>query len=171
MTNNPSWGLMQRKLLATMDLYPQLMGVQVMNDMGDYLFSSTRREWMQDTEETRERIITAVRLWNPYSNSSPVEGIEEAVSNLPAADGSISIYVLGDDFQPDGSIDEVAARVDRLNSQGSDSSRRARIHTIMFPTIFAGPARYRGSADNYIALMRSIAQRSGGTFEILADFQ
>ena len=56
----------------TLDVYPEVKGIQVMNDMGDYMFDSYRGDWIADTPSLRNRILSTLRTWNPYSNSSPV---------------------------------------------------------------------------------------------------
>ena len=42
MFNNPSWGKMLGVIEDTLDVYPDVKGIQIMNDMGDYMFDSYR---------------------------------------------------------------------------------------------------------------------------------
>ena len=167
MTNNPSWQTLLRRLTEILDLYPELKGMQVMNDMGAYLFSEPPREveWIPDTPTNRNRIISGLRNWNAYSNSSPLEGIREAISAIAGDEEKISIYVMGDDLQPEASVSEIIAMVDAINREASNSPSE-RIHSIVFPTMLT-LQQYQAGANNYVALMRSITQRNGGTFEIL----
>ena len=65
-----------------MRVYPQVLGIQVFNDMGDYMFRSYRNEWIPDTPTIRESIIDALRNWQVFSNSSPREGILEAIDSF-----------------------------------------------------------------------------------------
>src|SRR5690606_799599 len=74
-----AWDMVQRQIRETLEVYPTVKGIQVMNDMGEYLFKSYRNEWIPDTPSTRESIIAGIRNWNAYSNSSPREGILEAI--------------------------------------------------------------------------------------------
>jgi len=104
MFQNPSWDKMLGVIRDTLDVYPEVKGIQVMNDMGDYMFESYRGDWIPDTPGRRSQIIQTLRSWNPYSNSSPVEGVTRAIDTFYEYDKNISIYVLGDDFQPGGSI-------------------------------------------------------------------
>jgi hypothetical protein len=171
MFNNPSWGKMLGVIEDTLNVYPEVKGIQVMNDMGDYMFDSYRGEWISDTPGRRNQIISTLRTWNPYSNSSPVEGVTRAISTFYAPDRKISIYVLGDDFQPGGSIGDVLSTIDRINVEDENGDRLVRIHGIGFPTIFAGPRRFQQSVYRYSTLMREMTQRNGGTFVGLNDYQ
>ena len=171
MFNNPSWNKMLGVIEDTLNVYPEVKGIQVMNDMGDYMFDSYRGDWIPDTPGRRNQIISSLRTWNPYSNSSPVEGVTRAINTFYAPDRKISIYVLGDDFQPGGSIQEVMRTIDRINVEDTNGNRLVRIHGIGFPTIFAGPARFQQSVYRYSTLMREMTQRNGGTFVGLNDYQ
>ena len=171
MFNNPSWGKMLGVIEDTLNVYPDVKGIQIMNDMGDYMFDSFRGQWIPDTPARRTQILSTLRNWNPFSNSSPVEGVTRAINTFYAPDKKISIYVLGDDFQPGGSIRDVLRTIDRINVEDADGNRLVRIHGIGFPTIFAGPARFQQSVYRYATLMREMTQRNGGTFVGLNDFQ
>ena len=171
MFNNPSWGKMLGVIEDTLNVYPEVKGIQIMNDMGDYMFDSFRGQWIRDTPARRTQILSTLRNWNPFSNSSPVEGVTRAINTFYAPDKKISIYVLGDDFQPGGSIRDVLRTIDRINVEDADGNRLVRIHGIGFPTIFAGPARFQQSVYRYSTLMREMTQRNGGTFVGLNDFQ
>ena len=171
MFNNPSWGKMLGVIEDTLNVYPEVKGIQIMNDMGDYMFDSFRGQWIPDTPARRTQILSTLRNWNPFSNSSPVEGVTRAINTFYAPDKKISIYVLGDDFQPGGSIRDVLRAINRINVEDADGNRLVRIHGIGFPTIFAGPARFQQSVYRYSTLMREMTQRNGGTFVGLNDFQ
>ena len=171
MFNNPSWGKMLGVIEDTLNVYPEVKGIQIMNDMGDYMFDSFRGQWIPDTPARRTQILSTLNNWNPFSNSSPVEGVTRAINTFYAPDKKISIYVLGDDFQPGGSIRDVLRTINRINVEDADGNRLVRIHGIGFPTIFAGPARFQQSVYRYSTLMREMTQRNGGTFVGLNDFQ
>lgn len=171
MFQNPSWGKMLGVIEDTLNVYPEVKGIQVMNDMGDYMFDSYRADWIPDTPGRRGQIISTLRTWNPYSNSSPVEGVTRAINTFYSPDKKISIYVLGDDFQPGGSIREVLQTIDRINVEDANGDRLVRIHGIGFPTIFAGPTRFQQSVYRYSTLMREMTLRNGGTFVGLNDYQ
>ena len=171
MFQNPSWDKMLGVIRDTLDVYPEVKGIQVMNDMGDYMYESYRGEWIPDTPGRRSQIIQTLRTWNPYSNSSPVEGVTRAIDTFYESGKKISIYVLGDDFQPGGSIRNVLQTIDRINVEDENGNRLVRIHGIGFPVIFAGPRRFQQSVYRYSTLMREMTQRNGGTFVGLNDYQ
>ena len=166
-----AWNKMLGVIEDTLNVYPEVKGIQIMNDMGDYMFASYRGQWIPDTPGTRNNIISTLRTWNPFSNSSPAEGVTRAINTFYSPDKKISIYVIGDDFQPGGSIQEVLQTIDRINVEDENGDRLVRIHGIGFPVIFAGQARFQQSVYRYSTLMREMTQRNGGTFVGLNDFQ
>ena len=95
---NYAWDLLLDKIIETLEIYPEVKGIQVMNDMGEYMFSRYAGKWIPDTPGRRKAIIDRLRTWNAFSNSSPVEGITQAVRRFYGPDKKISIYVFGDEF-------------------------------------------------------------------------
>jgi hypothetical protein len=166
---NYSWNRMLEVMEETLDVYPELKGIQVMNDEGDYMFSSTRGDWIPDTPARRQSILQRLRSWNPFSNSSPVEGIIEAVRTFYDPEKKISLYVLGDEFSGN-SIRDVVTAVDRINAPSAEGERLVRIHAIGFPVIFSQPARYQTTGIRFATLMRELTRRNGGTFVGLNEF-
>jgi hypothetical protein len=165
------WNKMLRVIGDTLDVYPEVKGIQIMNDMGDYMFDSFRGQWIPDTPNRRSQIMATLRTWNPYSNSSPVEGVTRAINSFYAPDKKISIYVIGDDFQPGGSITEVMRTIDRINVADANGNRLVRIHGIGFPIIFQYDRRFHQSVYRYSNLMRELTQRNGGTWVALNDYR
>ncbi len=166
-----AWRKMLDIVVETLDIYPEVKGIQVMNDMGEYMFNSYRNQWIPDTPGRRNAIISTLRNWSPFSNSSPVEGVTRAISSFYAPDRKISIYVLGDDFQPGGSISQVIQTIDRINQADADGNRMVRIHAIGFPVIFSLQPRFHQSAYRFANLMRELTHRNGGTFVGLNTFE
>ena len=166
-----AWNKMLGVIDDTLNVYPEVKGIQIMNDMGDYMFDSYRGQWIPDTPGRRNTIVSTLRTWNPFSNSSPVEGVTRAINTFYEPGKKISIYVIGDDFQPGGSIQNVLQTIDRINVEDENGDRLVRIHGIGFPVIFAGRERYRQSVYRYSTLMREMTQRNGGTFVGLNDYQ
>jgi len=165
-----AWPRMQRELIATLDIYPQVKGIQIMNDMGNYMFSHYRGKWIPDTPGRRKAIIQRIRTWNPFSNSSPVEGIIAAIRTFYSSEMKISLYVFGDDFRGN-SIREVLDTVKRINAEDESGQRRVRIHAVGFPVIFSAPSHLQATAIRYAALMRELCYENGGTFIGLNDFR
>ena len=158
-----AWPKVREELINILDIYPTLKGIQVMNDMGDYMFPSYRGKWLPDTPGRRRVIIKQMTHWRPFSNSSPVEGIERAIRAFYASDKKISLYVFGDDFTG-GSIHRVLNTVAQSNRQRGRKNQRVRIHTIGFPVHFLAPGGRMDSASRFATLMRELSYRNGGTF-------
>jgi len=158
-----AWPLVIQKMAQVLDIYPKVKGIQVMNDMGQYMFSRYAGKWIPDTPGRRKAILERLRSWSPFSNSSPVEGITRAIQGFAAPDKKVSIYVFGDEFTG-GSIDEVLETVDRINRVDAEGNRRVRIHAIGFPVVFSerGVSEYTGT--RFATLMRLVCQENNGTF-------
>jgi hypothetical protein len=166
---NYAWNRMMAVMQETLEIYPTLKGIQVLSDEGDYMFSSYRGQWIEDSPARRQAIMQRLRTWNPFSDSSPVEGIIAAIRTFYEPGKKISLYVLGDEFTGQ-SISEVVNTVDRLNTAGADGQRLVRIHGIGFPVQFSQPRRYQTTGIRFATLMRELARRNGGTFVGLNDF-
>ncbi len=162
-----AWGQAVQKVSETLAIYPQIKGIQVMNDMGDYMFPIYRRRWIDDTPALRNSIIATLQNWAPFSNSSPVEGIREAIASYYDPDKRISIYVFGDDYTGD-SIEQVVEAVDQVNRADATGRRRVRIHAIGFPVYLDQP---NARIYRFAALMRELAYRNDGTFVGLTEYQ
>jgi hypothetical protein len=167
---NYSWPLLLQKINDVLDAYPTVKGIQVMNDMGAYLFSRFRGKWIPDTPARRRGIINALASWQPFSNSSPVEGITTAIQTFWAPDKKISIYVFGDEFTG-RSIEGVIRAVDQINQADAQGNRRVRIHGIGFPYVFTQPETMQSTGVRFATLMRALCYENGGTFVGLKDFR
>lgn len=165
-----AWDRLRTEMLNILDIYPTVKGIQVMNDMGQYMFPDTRRAWMQDGPQTRRRIISQLETWAPFSNSSPVEGINAAIQTFYRPDRKISIYTLGDDFSG-RSIRAVVKAVDNLNQAHRGAERLVRIHAIGFPVHFPPGRTPSESAVKFAALMRELSYNNGGTFIGLTELR
>lgn len=165
-----AWERVLEEVQATLSIYPKVKGIQVMNDMGRYMFPSYRGRWIPDTPGRREVIIKNLRGWNVFSNSSPVEGIETAIRAFAAPDKKISIYVFGDEFTGK-SISQVVDTVDRINRVDANGDRLVRIHAVGFPVLFDPRASNQTTGIRFAALMRELTYRNGGTFVGLNDFR
>lgn len=160
---NYAWPLVLEKVRETLEVYPQVNGIQVMNDMGQYMFSRYRGRWIPDSRARRNAIVDMLRTWTPFSNSSPVEGITRAISTFYSPDKKISLYVFGDEFTG-GSIQPVLNAVDKINRIGPDGKRLVRIHAVGFPVMFQQDPRLQESGDRFATLMRLMCDQHGGTF-------
>jgi len=158
---NYAWDRAIEQLRQTLEVYPTVKGIQVMDDEGVVMFKSYRNEWIPDTPARRKAILDAMRTWDAFSNSSPREGILAALDNFYDPNKKISLYVYSDDFAV-GTVNAVVREVDRRNTADASGKRRVRIHAVAFPTIYQATGGQLYSAADFATLMRVICQRNGG---------
>ncbi len=158
-----AWSLAQKKLRETLEVYPKVKGIQVMNDMGDYMFTQYSGRWIPDTPARRKAILSTMITWRPFSNSSPVEGITAAIRTYYDPKKKISLYVFGDEYSgydPESVIREV----DRMNRAGPGGECLVRIHAVGFPVLVADARGIGKTGERFATLMRALCQKNGGTF-------
>jgi hypothetical protein len=148
-----AWGYLQEKMQETLNIYPTVKGIQIMNDDGIYMFPQYAGKWIPDTPGRRKAILQVLSSWRPFSNSSPVEGILEAIARYQDPNKKISLYVFGDEFAGE-KMQQVVETVDRMNKTGKEGSRRVRIHAVGFPTVLNDPRGITGI--RFITLMRAV---------------
>ncbi|MBI1732811.1 MAG: VWA domain-containing protein [Gammaproteobacteria bacterium] len=163
-----AWNRVMQEMIGVLEIYPKVKGIQVMDDQGGYMFQDYRGKWIPDSPARRKIILDRLRTWNPFSNSSPVEGIEKAIRTYHEPDRRISIYVFGDDFTGD-SVRRVLDEVERLNPKNNDGVPQIRIHAIGFPVQFAAQQQITGA--RFANLMREMTRKNMGTFVGLNDFR
>lgn len=164
---NFAWNRVVDEITNILDIYPRVEGLQIMNDMGQYMFSSYRGQWIEDVPYRRQVILDQLRNWNPFSNSSPVEGITAAIRTFYSPDKKISIYVFGDDYTG-RRLEPVLDTVRSLNREAPEGDPMVRIHAVGFPVQFAAGT---DSGIRFAALMRELAHQNAGTFVGLNDFR
>ena len=165
-----AWPKVIAQIEDTLRVYPKVKGVQIMNDMGVYMFPSFRSKWIPDSPARRRAINERLKTWNAFSNSSPAEGITEAIQTFNAEDKKISIYVYGDEFTGN-SIRRVVDYVDKINHSDTSGENLVRIHAIGFPVQFAQPAQLQHTGIRFATLMRELTRKNGGTFVGLNAFR
>ncbi len=159
-----AWEEAKKQMVELLDAYPKVRGLQIMNDMGKYMFEGYRGRWIKDTPARREILLDRFDSWAPYSNSSPVEGIFEAIKRFRMKSDKISLFIFGDEYTGD-SVQEVVDTVEKLNYQ--DGERQVRIHAVGFFTrerIEEHNPQYSDTTTRFAGLMRELTRRNGGTF-------
>ncbi len=162
-----NWDRAIRKLTEVLDVYPQVKGLQIMNDNGSYMFQQYRGKWIPDTPGRRQAIINTMKNWRPFSDSNPVDGIIYAISTFWAPDKKISIYVFGDEFSG-GSVENVIRQIDTVNRVDAAGNRMVRIHAVGFPFFFEPGRQIADTSRRFAQLMRILCDRNGGTFVALS---
>jgi outer membrane murein-binding lipoprotein Lpp len=159
---NYSWPKVLRKVEETLAVYPKVKGIQVLNDMGNYMFNQYAGRWIPDSPRRRRIILEQLLSWRAFSNSSPVEGIEKAIRTFHAWDKEISIYVFGDEFTGE-SAQRVIDRVAQLNRPDAHGRRLVRVHAVGF-SIDTNDAEFQRTSRRFASLMRRLCVENGGTF-------
>jgi hypothetical protein len=155
-----NWENAQNVMKEILDIYPKVKGLQILDDEGKPMFSSTKGQWLQDTPAQRQKVLTTMVNWKPYSNSSPVEGIGAAVQGWWSADKKISVYVIGDDFTGP-SVEAALAAVRKYNPVDRQGRHKIRIHAIGMPHGGSSPGTIN---SRFSALMRAMCDENEGTF-------
>lgn len=163
-----NWSRAIAKITETLDVYPEVKGIQIMNDNGKYMFQQYAGKWIPDTPGRRQAIINTMRTWRPFSDSNPADGIIYAINTYWSPDKKISIYVFGDEFTGN-SVESVIKQIEVVNAVGADGQRLVRIHAVGFPLIGAGGGGIPPSARQFAQLMRVLCDRNGGTFVALSN--
>ena len=140
--------------------YPHVLGMQIMNDQGTYMFADTKGQWLTDSPEERAEIRKRAKHWAAFSQSNPVPGMEEAIRTYWALDKRISVFVLGDEFTGK-SIQVALDSITALNKPGPDGRRPVRIHAIGFPE---GEGMSPYTNIRFSTLMRLVCSQNNGTF-------
>ena len=143
-----------------LSFYPHVLGLQIMNDQGTYMFEDTKGQWLTDSPEERAEIRKRARHWAAFSQSNPVPGMEEAIRTYSAPDKRISVFVLGDEFTGK-SIQAALDSITALNKPGPDGRRPVRIHAIGFPE---GEGMSPYTNIRFSTLMRLVCSQNNGTF-------
>ena len=165
-----AWPKVISQIVETLEVYPKVKGIQILNDMGSYMFTSYSGQWIPDTRGRRKAVIDRLRNWNAFSNSSPTEGIMAAIRTFYSPDKKISLFVYGDEFTG-RSIREVVDFVGKLNRTDASGKPRVRIHAIGFPVQAANPPPLQATGIRFASLMRELTRRNGGTFVGLNEFR
>jgi hypothetical protein len=158
-----AWPLVQKKIEETLRVYPRVKGIQVMNDMGTFMFSQYRDKWIPDTPARRRAIIEVLATWRSLSNSSPVEGITAAIERFYDPQKRVSLYVFGDEYSGTH-MQRVVDTIERLNRRSADGTRRVRIHAVGFPGVLDDPGGMGITGIRFATLMRVLCRKNGGTF-------
>jgi hypothetical protein len=159
MTEN-HWDVNLAIIDEILSFYPHVLGMQIMNDQGTYMFEDTKGKWLTDSDDERAEIRKRARHWVAFSQSNPVPGMEEAIRSYWAPDKRISVFVLGDEFTGK-SIQAALDSITALNKPGPDGRRPVRIHAIGFPE---GPGMSPYTNIRFSALMRLVCSQNNGTF-------
>lgn len=151
------WAKVMKEMENILNIHPKVKGFQILNDNGIHLISAYKKKWINDTPSLRKRVLQLLRSWQAFSNSSPVEGLQEALRLYVKPNMKISIYILGDDYTG-SSYDPVLQTIAKLNTNRATDKPIARIHGLGFYN------QQGGDILRLSTLLREVARQSRGTF-------
>ncbi|MXZ43413.1 MAG: hypothetical protein F4Z01_00285 [Gammaproteobacteria bacterium] len=138
-------------------LYPDIKGFQIMNDNGHYLSRIGKGRWIPDNKLARKTALQKMQSWLSFSNSSPAEGIVQAIDDLYRDDIKMAIVVVGDEYSS-GSFTPLLEQIDRKVRSRSVKADSLRIHALGFWNMVGG------SGNRFAMLMRALTARYDGAF-------
>ena len=144
-------------------MYPDLNGFQILNDQGEYLYKAKKSVWIADSPAARKQAMSRLKNWSPYSNSSPIEGIQRAVENLVRSGDKTAIFVLGDDYSQTD-FDSYLARIKDITTKKVKDESDLRIHAIGFANESSST-----HPERFGILMRSLALQHNGTYLVVGN--
>lgn len=150
------WPRVMSTLREVLNNHPKVKGFQVMTDNGDYLLSATKGKWRKDTKSQRKIILNKMKHGWGSSNSSPLEGIKEALGTYARKTNSLSLYVFGDEYNG-GSYDKAVAEINALNYNSTTKKKIARIHGIGFMS-------RNTPYPKFATFMRAVTEQNNGSF-------
>ncbi len=148
------WDRVAREIIHVLEIHPRVSGFQILSDLGKSMVSGYEGRWIPDSPGRRKSITQVFGSWADASNSSPVEGVEQALKRYAKPGIKTSIYVFGDDYTG-GSYDAVVDQLTRMNFS-TDGKQLARIHAVGFIS--------PNTTNRFSILMRELSRRNDGTF-------
>lgn len=148
------WGRVINVVNDILKNHPKMKGFQIMAADGNYMFSSKAGQWLQDQGTMRQTAMSAMSSFKG-GGSEPEKGIINAIDTYKGTQGSVSLYVFGDDYRL-ANLDNIVRLITDKN-RGADGKPVIRIHGIGF-------SRHNGNAERFAAFMQAVAKRNRGAF-------
>lgn len=157
-----SMGVIQSKvrsvLFNLLDLYPDLEGIQILNDQGFYI--ERAGSWIPDSPTARNRLSRRFRSWAPFSQSDPGPGIRTAIEELYEDDMRMAVFVLGDDYAS-SNVRPYIRNLDHTIQRKNVQNGKLRVHAVAFSNFGMGGFMVE-SPVNFIVVMRELTKRYDG---------
>ncbi len=159
------WNIVISKIQETLEIYPIVNSIQVMDADGNYVLRPSAGQWIPDSPTVRSAIGRALSFYGFHSQSNPVPGITKAIKvfldpNDP--EKKIGIFVFGDEFTD--TAERVLTRIDKLNPADEEGNRLITINAIGFPHIVKFERHYTKTGLKFANLMRELTYQHGGAF-------
>ena len=160
-----AWNDVRNHLVETINAYPSLEGIQILNDEGKFLLREFENGWIPASPPEVTAVLDALAVWRDFSDSDPREGVMAAIDFVSEHEGGdTAIYVYSDDL-PKGNRRAWAEFVTSVSekNRADGAAKKARIHAVAFPVYFEVTGQLL-TAANFAELMRELTQRNGGSF-------
>lgn len=155
MSSGFSWNRVTDVVKDIIRSHPQMKGFQIMAADGSHLYPGQEGKWLSDSQSMRDRAISRLAGFRGGA-SAPEVGINEALDLYGNTQGTVSLYVFGDDYRP-ADLDQVVSQITQKNRR-ADGKARVRIHGIGFNR------PKNGNAQQFAAFMQAVAKRNRGAF-------
>ena len=159
------WRYVTKKIRETLDIYPIVKAIQVLDADGNFVMRSSRGRWLPDSRATRESIGRAILYYEHHSQSNPVPSIVRAINTFRDTkdeEKKIGIYVFGDEFTL--TADKVLNRIDKANATDEEGNRLITINAIGFPHVIKFERHFTRTGRKFANLMRELTYMHGGAF-------
>lgn len=160
--------LVLAQISRTLNAYPQVKSLQVMDCSGNYLIGGTRGQWIPDTPQNRNRIIQELNLYQQTSASNPIPGLVQFFRDFKPQrnpNQSIGVYIFGDEFTDTASA--VLKKIDELNPRNPVSGKRVvSINAVGFPFRLRPEPRSNETGYKFAHLMRELTREHDGAFMV-----
>ena len=161
------WEYIVTKFEETLDIYPIVDAIQVMDADGNFIVRTSRGQWLPDSFGTREGMKRAIRNYDHHSQSNPVPGIMRAIRFSKEKDEQdpkrkVGIYVFGDEFTQ--TAEKVLHRIEQLNPADEEGNRPVTINAVGFPQVIKYERHFTRTGLKFANLMRELTYIHGGAF-------
>jgi len=159
------WRYVTDKIAETLEIYPIVTGIQVMDADGNFILRGSRATWLPDSQMTRNSIAKAILFYEHHSQSNPVPGILRAIRTFrdPAdEEKKVGIYIFGDEFTQ--TAEKVLNRIDQANKPNDEGTRPITINAIGFPHVIKFERHFTRTGLKFANLMRELTYQHGGAF-------
>jgi hypothetical protein len=147
------WRWAQQRLEEVLRSQRRLRFFQVLNDNGTPLLDK-QPSWAAATPEREAEAMGALEKWQPWSESSPLNGLAVAIEQVRTVPNS-SVYLIGDDWAAD-SLEKLEKKL------GPEGFGNVRVSAVALPTIYEVANGEMYTAADYAAYVHEIVVRTGG---------
>ncbi len=161
------WEYIVKKFEETLDVYPIVDAIQVMDADGNFIVRTSRGQWLPDGAGTREGMKRAIRSYDHHSQSNPVPGVMRAIrfskeKGEQDPKKKVGIYVFGDEFTQ--TAEKVLNRIEQLNPADDEGNRPVTINAVGFPQVIKYERHFTRTGLKFANLMRELTYIHGGAF-------